>query len=94
MYVAVGTVSLYLPGIGSLKAKRSIVKSLLERIRARFNVSAAEIGDQELHGRTTIGIAAVSASGEHAHQQIDTVFQFIAETRPDLVWISSDIELV
>lgn len=94
MFVAVGTVSLYLPGVGSLKAKRTIVKSLLERIRARYNVSAAEIADHDLHGRTTMGIAAISASGDHAQHQVETVFQFIETTRPDLVWISSDIELL
>ncbi len=94
MFVAVGTVALYLPGVGSLKAKRSIVKSLLERIRARYNVSAAEIADQELHGRTTLGIAAISASGEMAQHHVETVFQFIENTRPDLVWITSDIELL
>jgi len=94
MFVVIGTVSLHLPGIGSLKEKRSIVKSLLERIRARYNVSAAEIGDHDLHGRALLGMAAISASGDHAQQQIVTVFRFIEETRPDLIWIDSDIELV
>jgi hypothetical protein len=42
MVVAVGTASLYLPSIFSLKEKRSLVKSLIERIKARYNVSVAE----------------------------------------------------
>lgn len=94
MFVAIGTVTLHLPGIGSLKEKRSIIKSLLERIRARYNVSAAEIGNHDIHGRATLGIAAISAAGDHAQRQIETVFRFIEETRPDLMWIDSDIELV
>ena len=41
MIVAVGTVSLHLPAVFSLKEKRSIVKSLTERIKSRYNVAVA-----------------------------------------------------
>jgi uncharacterized protein YlxP (DUF503 family) len=54
----------------------------------------AEVGDHDLHGRTQIGVAAVSTRGDHAQHQIEAVFRFIEETRPDVVWIDSDIELV
>ena len=94
MVVAIGTASLYLPSVFSLKEKRSLVKSLTERIKARYNVSVAEVGDHEVHGRTQIGVAAVSTRGDHAQHQIEAVFRFIEETRPDVVWIDSDIELV
>ena len=63
-------------------------------LMARYNVSVAEVGDHDLHGRTQIGVAAVSTRGDHAQHQIEAVFRFIEETRPDVVWIDSDIELL
>lgn len=94
MLVAIGTASLHLPAVFSLKEKRSVVKSLIERIKARYNVSVAEVGFHDIHGRTMLGFAAVSTQADHAQHQIEAVFRFIEETRPDLVWLDSDIEIV
>ena len=94
MIVAVGTASLHLPAVFSLKEKRSIVKSITERIKSRYNVAVAEVGYHELHGRTMLGFAAVSTRADHAQQQIEAVFRFIEETRPDVVWLDSDIEIM
>lgn len=94
MIVAIGTASLHLPVVFSLKEKRSVVKSLTERIKARYNVAVAEVGDHDIYGRTMLGFAAVSTRADHAQHQIEAVFRFIEETRPDLVWLDSDIEIV
>ena len=58
----VGTLrlELHLPGAHSLKAKRSVVNHVKERIRIRFNASVAEVGHQELWQRATLGVAIVS----------------------------------
>jgi hypothetical protein len=59
MVLAYAVFSLHLPGCRGLKEKRMIVKSLKTRIRNEFEVSAAEVGDQDLLQRAAIGVAAI-----------------------------------
>jgi uncharacterized protein len=77
MFVGLLTVYIYMGGIGSLKEKRSIVKSLVERLKSRFNVSAAEIDKQDIKTAGVIGIAIVSGDSNFLEQSIDTVINFI-----------------
>jgi hypothetical protein len=57
----VGTLrlELFLPASDSLKAKRSVLNSVKERVRTRFNASVAEVGNQDLWQRATLGVAIV-----------------------------------
>lgn len=61
----IGTLRLeiHLPAADSLKAKRSVVNHVKERVRHRFNAAIAEVGHQDLWQRTTLGVAVV---GEEA----------------------------
>ena len=63
MVVGISVCELHLPAARSLKEKRRVVKSLVERIHHRYRVSVAETGFQNLHQRAEISIAAV-ANGE------------------------------
>lgn len=63
MVVGVLTLELHLPASDSLKAKRSVLNHVKERIRSRFNVSVAEVDHQDLWQRATLGVAAVSGEG-------------------------------
>jgi uncharacterized protein len=87
-------ITLHLPGVRSLKEKRSIVKSILGRMRNRFNVSAAEVAAQDAHGRAILGVACVSASGDYAQGQLEALVRWIEEERPDLTILDADIELL
>lgn len=59
--VTIGVVlTLHLPAAHSLKEKRAVVRSLVERMRARLDVSAAEVGAQGLAQRAEVGFAVVS----------------------------------
>jgi uncharacterized protein YlxP (DUF503 family) len=58
---------LLLPGCASLKDKRQVVKSLKDRLHARFNLAAAEVGLHEVHNRARL--AACTVSGERVHAQ-------------------------
>ena len=76
----VGTlcVDFRIPGSDSLKAKRKVVHSLKDRIRKRYPVAVAEVGNQEFRGRGMIGIAAVSGEGgpvEHVLDEIQRLFE-------------------
>ena len=62
MFFALCQCELFLPQGRSLKGKRSVVKSIKERLRSRFHASAAEVGHQDLHQRARIGIALIGTS--------------------------------
>jgi uncharacterized protein YlxP (DUF503 family) len=66
--VAVERFDLRIPGCGSLKEKRHVVKALTAAIRQRFNVSIAEVDHHDLWQRTTLGVSVVSTDGYHATQ--------------------------
>lgn len=77
MTVGVLTIQLNLNGVASLKEKRSIVKSLIGRLKSRFNVSASEVDRQDNKQLAVIGIAIVSNEGTFVNQQFDTIIDFI-----------------
>jgi uncharacterized protein YlxP (DUF503 family) len=60
MVIGICTVQLIIEGSDSLKDKRQVIKSLLDRIREKFNVSAAEVDDLDSWRRATLGLACVS----------------------------------
>jgi len=86
MPVAALTVELHLPLVHSLKEKRSIVKPIVEQARVRFHVAASELDHQDTWQRTTLGFAAVGASGAQVGDVLDAVERF--------VWSRSDVEVL
>lgn len=72
MFVGAITLELFFPECHSLKEKRQILNSIIAKVQARFNVSVAEIGHQDLWQRATIGIAHVS---ETNYQVRDTLLR-------------------
>ncbi len=78
MVVGVSRIELQLPGVDSLKGKRSIVKRVVERVRSRFNASVAEVEDMDVHRRGVIGIVVVSNDGRHANSMLDTIADFVS----------------
>jgi uncharacterized protein YlxP (DUF503 family) len=75
----IGTCKVYLTAdwVYSLKDKRTVTKSLIERVRNKFNVSVAEIENQDVHKSIVIGFACVTNETSHANSVIDTVINFI-----------------
>jgi uncharacterized protein len=94
MFIGSCLITLHLPGVRSLKEKRSIVKSLLARMRNKFNVSAAEVASQDAHGRAVLGVACVSGSGDYAQGLLQELVRWIEEERPDVTILDADIELL
>ncbi|MGV1003689.1 MAG: DUF503 domain-containing protein [Candidatus Nanopelagicales bacterium] len=88
MFVGILELDLLLPSdVHSLKAKRSYVKRLLADLR-KFEVAAAEVGDQELHRRTLIGVAAVVADQTHVRQVLEAC-ERLAAARPEFELLSA-----
>lgn len=71
--VGVLVLELHLPEAQSLKDKRHYVKGLKDRLRHRFNVSVAEIGDQELWNRGLVAVATVSSDKVYAEGLLQKV---------------------
>lgn len=61
----------------SLKEKRHVIKSIIERIKSRFNVSIAEVDHHELWNRAVIGVAVVSNSKSLCESALSKVIDFI-----------------
>lgn len=74
--------------VHSLKAKRSVVRPLVADLRHRFEVSAAEVGEQDLHRRASVGAGLVAADRAHAVEVLDAVERFVA-ARPELELLSA-----
>lgn len=91
MIIGTGKVYLYADWVHSLKEKRMVVKSLIDKIKHRFNVSIAEVEDLDAHKSIVIGIACVSNSTKHSNSCIQTVIDFI-ENNTDAVVERVEVE--
>lgn len=92
MIVGVGQIELYIPESGSLKSKRFVLKSIKTRIRNKFNVSIAEIENNDKWQRATIGVAIVSNDKKIVDSTLNQIMQFI-ETDARLEIVDHSIEI-
>ena len=93
MIIGTCTVTLQADWVSSLKEKRMIVKSLIDRLRHKFNVSAAEVDDQDIHKLIVIGFACVTNEVRHANSIIDNVLDFI-EVNTEAQIVDTVIEIL
>lgn len=77
MVVGIATCELHLPSARSLKDKRRVVKSLIERIHQRHRVSVAETEYHDLHQRAEIGIAIVARSAPEVDELLEHIRSLI-----------------
>lgn len=91
MRVAICVLELYIPGVNSLKAKRQVIKSLVQRMRNKFNVSITETGNQDLWQRVELGMAVVCHNGAGADSIMEKIFTFL-ELENGIDIISSRVE--
>ena len=76
----------------SLKSRRRVVKSLIDRIRSRFNVSVADIGDQNLWQKVVIGVAVVANDGRYVNEVLSKVLNLISsDLRAEIIDQSMEI---
>jgi uncharacterized protein YlxP (DUF503 family) len=83
MHVGLCTVTLRIPGNKSLKGKRRVVHSILSRVRSRFNVAIAEVGENESWQTAVLGIACVSNHPRHADSTLTKVVRYVTESHGD-----------
>ena len=68
---------LHLPASGSLKAKRAELRPILDGVRHRFRISAAEVDHQDTWQRSALGFAVVGGSSTTVEQVLDEVERFV-----------------
>jgi uncharacterized protein YlxP (DUF503 family) len=93
MTVIVCTLELHLPSPSSLKEKRRILKGIIDRLRQRFNISVAEIGDHELWQRAALGVACVGHDRRHTQQMIDKMIALV-RSNPEIHLLRHDMQVI
>ena len=94
MNVGVCKIELRLPGNLSLKGKRRVLKSITTRIKNKFNVSIAEVNNQELWQLATLGICYVSNNSRHTNEVLSKVVDFVVDGRFEVEILNYEIELL
>ncbi len=79
MVAGLGIITFRLHDCRSLKGKRKVVKSIISRLRNKFNASVAEIGSNDIHQRAEIGFAIVSNNKMVVNSRIDKIFNLADE---------------
>mgnify|MGYP002396404134 CR=1 FL=1 len=92
MHVGVSKITLRLPANQSLKGKRRVINSLCSRVRSKFDVSIAEVDNNDSWQLATLGIACASNSSSHADQAISSVIEFIERSRDDVEVVADERE--
>ena len=93
MFVAIVTMKLRLPS-RTLKEKRAIVRSAIERAQHRFNATVAEVDDLDTPMFATIAAAVLSNDAQEARRQAEKVAVAIEDWRPDAEFLAVETEVV
>ena len=80
MFVGIVRIELHIHAAGSLKDKRSVVRSLKERIRHRVHAAVAEVDHQDLWQRATLGVAVVSGERRQIDEMLQSVRNLVEST--------------
>ena len=93
MNAGICRIQLHLPQSQSLKDKRRIIKSIISRLRSQYNISVAEVDDQDLWQLVTLGIACVSNNNQHVNEILSKVMNFIINNYPELEVVDHQTEI-
>jgi uncharacterized protein YlxP (DUF503 family) len=94
MVIGACTIKLYLPGNDSLKGKRSVLKSMMSRLRREFNVSVAEVDLHDIWQTAIIGVVCVSNRQDYAHGLLAQVVEWIESHRLDVQLVDYEMEML
>jgi len=92
MVIGVCKVELSIPNSFSLKDKRRVLKSLIARVRNKFNVAISEIEENDSWQKAILGISSISNNSQFTNKILNEVIDFIDKER-NLIIINYSIEL-
>jgi len=79
MVLGIVELELHIPDTAALKGKRRVVKRVIERTRARFNASVAEVDKQDVYSAAVIGCAVVGSDRRYVNGALDKILDFVSE---------------
>jgi hypothetical protein len=94
MSVGILTLHLLIPACSSLKEKRSRIKPLLARLHREFNISVAEVDQQDLWGSTIIACVMVSNARAYTERALQVIVDWVEQSWPDLEVVGEKIEIL
>jgi uncharacterized protein YlxP (DUF503 family) len=94
MVIGICSVELYLPGNGSLKDKRSLLKPLLIRLRREFNLAAAEVGSNDFWQSAEIAFVTIANDPARTHTVLQQAIRWIETYRPEVQVVDWEIEVL
>jgi hypothetical protein len=93
MRVGAALVELHVHGSRSLKQKRGVVRSIIQRVRNRYNMSVAEVGGQDTWQRAVLGLGIVGSDETMLRRQLEKALEFIEDLHLAEV-LGSEVEIV
>ncbi len=93
MAISVSIFELHVPEARSLKQKRKVIKSLIERIHRRYRVSIGETDYHDLHQRTELSVAAVASTPSHCQKLMDQIREMV-DSEPGAMLLDWDPQLL
>ena len=94
MALGVLTLYLHLPGCSSLKEKRSRLKPIIARLHREFNISVAEIDEQDIWQNAVIGCALISNDAAQTQRSLQKVIQWIENNWLDVEVVNETMEII
>ena len=94
MSLGVCTIQFRLPENHSLKDKRKVLKSIITRVRNKYNVAIAEMDDQDLWQLSTLGVACLSNDAQQVDRVLSKVVALVIESKFDVEIVDYQIEIM
>ncbi|NLV75260.1 MAG: DUF503 domain-containing protein [Chloroflexi bacterium] len=94
MLIVLCTLELHIPAASSLKSKRQVLRSVIDRLRADFNIAVAEVAQQDAHQLATLAVVSVSNDRAYLDGLIQRVVTFVEGAHQDLVLLGYEVELL
>ena len=79
MFVKSAKLTFYIPHSTSLKDKRQVCRSIIDKTKQRFNVSISEVDSQDVLKTMIVGIAVVSGDSSHAQESLEEIIRYMEE---------------
>ncbi|MBN1687516.1 MAG: DUF503 domain-containing protein [Candidatus Omnitrophica bacterium] len=93
MHVAILILELHIPDAQSLKSKRQVLKSIKDKVRAKYNVSVAEFGDLDKWQRVNLGFSSISTDQDHLRDMMQKIMSMVEGSGEALI-TSQELEFV
>jgi uncharacterized protein YlxP (DUF503 family) len=94
MVIGACSVELHLPGNGSLKGKRSILKPLLNQLRRKFNLAAAEVAHNDAWQAAEVALVTVANDPGRVHALLERAVRWIETHHPEVQVVDWEIEIL